>query len=392
MKFYLSLLFSCLINLNIFGQIKFEKGYFIDNTDQNIMCYIRNMDWENNPKNFQYKTPDGTLFKADVSNVKEFGIDSGATYVRVNAKIDHTLADKFFINSNRNPNWVQEEVFLKVLVKGDLSLLVYKQNFHRQFYYQRADSIVEPLVHKYYYNENGVVSANFGYRQQLWNNLKCKEINLEYVSNLKYHEEDLVRVVKKYNDCRSNDSTITPKTEKRDSFSFRITPGLNLNRYIFSGASANTSKNNTMLRLGMEAEYIAPFNNSKWGLLIEPVIQYYKLSTHQAFTPIKDVHYWCGEIPFGIRYYLFIGNNCKIFLNGLFVLNVFNRQFRDEAVNRKVHIKTGSDFAFGTGISKNKFSAELRYLLRRDIVAYFQYSVASFTQVSLVLGYKIFVK
>lgn len=391
MKLYLSLLFSCLVNSNIFGQIKFEKGYFIDNTDQNITCYIRNMDWENNPKNFQYRTPDGTLFKADISNAKEFGIDSGATYVRVNAKIDHTLADKFFINSNRNPNWVQEDVFLKVLVKGDLSLLVYKQNFHRQFYYQRVDSVVEPLVHKYYYNENGIVSTNFGYRQQLWNNLKCKGINLEYVSDLKYHEKDLVRFFQKYNDCRNNDGPITPKTRRRESFSLRITPGLNLTRYKFSGNFANAPKTTTLFRLGMEAEYMAPFNNNKWGLLIEPVIQYYKLSATQRFTPMKDIQYWSGDIPFGIRYYMFIANNCKIFLNGLFVLNVFNRQFRDEAVN-KVYIKTGSDFAFGTGISKNKFNAELRYLLRRDIVAYFPYSASSFTRVSLVLGYKIFIK
>jgi len=38
-----------------YSQISFEKGYFINNTNQRISCYIKNSDWKNNPTEFVYK-------------------------------------------------------------------------------------------------------------------------------------------------------------------------------------------------------------------------------------------------------------------------------------------------------------------------------------------------
>ena len=43
-----------LIVTESFGQIKYEKGYFINNENKKIECLIKNKDWKNNPSEFSY--------------------------------------------------------------------------------------------------------------------------------------------------------------------------------------------------------------------------------------------------------------------------------------------------------------------------------------------------
>ena len=47
-----SLLFLSFIG---FTQIRFEKGYFITNYGKRIDCFIKDIDWKNNPTKFDYK-------------------------------------------------------------------------------------------------------------------------------------------------------------------------------------------------------------------------------------------------------------------------------------------------------------------------------------------------
>ena len=44
-----------IISLKGFSQIKFENGYFINNSDEKIECLIKNKDWDDNPVKFNYK-------------------------------------------------------------------------------------------------------------------------------------------------------------------------------------------------------------------------------------------------------------------------------------------------------------------------------------------------
>ena len=38
-----------------YSQITFEKGYFISNDGIKTECFIKNLDWRNNPTEFEYK-------------------------------------------------------------------------------------------------------------------------------------------------------------------------------------------------------------------------------------------------------------------------------------------------------------------------------------------------
>jgi len=372
--------------------VKFEKGYFISSDSQRTGCFIKNIDWGDSPKSFQYKLGiNDVVQKGELENVVEFGIDSGATFVRAKVKIDYVLADETFLNSNRNPSWIEETMFLEVLVKGAASLYMYKQNHFRQFYYQKGDSVLDPLVTKRYYDEAGKLTTNFSYRQQLWNELKCSSLSLDYIGNLKYKEADLTEFFNRYNTCKDPNYEVNVKKKRKDALSLKITPGLSLSSLAARDFTQKIGNDRLSFRLGAELEYLAPFNKNKWGLVLEPTFQYYKFQL--ARTGLKyNISYWTIELPVGIRHYLFLRKELKLFANGLFILNMKNQQFKKEADITKMEIKTGSNAAFGIGLASRKLSGELRYSLKRDVITSYIKTTARFTNVSFVVGYKIFTR
>jgi hypothetical protein len=49
-----------ILSVNCYAQISFEKGYYINNEEQRVECEIKNLDWKNNPKEFQFRVSEGT--------------------------------------------------------------------------------------------------------------------------------------------------------------------------------------------------------------------------------------------------------------------------------------------------------------------------------------------
>ena len=68
-------------------------------------------------------------------------------------------------------------------------------------FYSTQTLKIEPLVYKKYrvsYNQ-------FVCEQQIWNNLKCKNITREYLQKLKYSQYALTKVFLKYNACHKSE-------------------------------------------------------------------------------------------------------------------------------------------------------------------------------------------
>jgi hypothetical protein len=92
-RFILTSLFL-LIVLVSFGQIRFVKGYFIDENNNRTECLIRNEDWANNPKEFKYKLEDSeNVLKGRLDSVKEFSLYGFSKYIKVKVKIDRSSND-----------------------------------------------------------------------------------------------------------------------------------------------------------------------------------------------------------------------------------------------------------------------------------------------------------
>jgi hypothetical protein len=380
------------ITFSAFSQVRFEKGYFIDNQDNRTECLIRNVGWDNNPESFRYKLLTGEeILTADIDDVKEFGIWGSVTYVRSEVKIDVSPTDLKLLSYDRNPVWEQRVVFLNTLVAGEAKLFLFKQEGRRQYYMQKSGGEIIPLVFKRYFLEGNQVQTNYGFRQQLLNELKCESVTQEYVARINYTDTDLIKYFEKYNACINPGYRKENQRGTQSIFRLKVTPGLDVTTLTgrnFTFAQNGDRKTSPVsFRVGVEAEYVAAFNQNKWALLLEPAFQYYKFPLKNVALNL-DVNYWSIDTPVGIRHYFYLSGKNRIFVNGLYVIKIKNKQLKDD--DRPMEIGTGANAAFGPGFATGKLSVEARYYLKRNVESSFVNIDADYTKFSLILGYTIF--
>jgi hypothetical protein len=162
----------------MYSQINFEKGYFIDKNDVRTDCFIRNNDLYKSPKSFTYKIDieDLDVKIADISNVQEFVIDNKLKYVKYLVNVDMSSTNLNELSQNRDPEWVEKTLFLRVLIDGGATLFEYKDDFVQRYFYKLNDTDVEQLIYKKYFvkNTGDTKSAvNNEFQKQLWLNMRC---------------------------------------------------------------------------------------------------------------------------------------------------------------------------------------------------------------------------
>lgn len=183
---------------------------------------------------------------------------------------------------------------------------------------------------------------------------------------------------------------------KRKAFKLKITPGLKYSNASFSGSSGGaTFQNELSFRLGLEVEFILPFNNNKWAVFSEPLYQSYYSKQNKQSPVTLLVDYKSIEVPIGVRYYIFIKSNLKLFFNGAysFVYRLPNSGIRfSDRMENYLDINTKTNLGFGLGATiRDRFSFEFRYHTPMKITQYLFWN-SSFKSSSLVIGYTFFRK
>ncbi len=108
MKYKILFTLIVVINLSSFSQIKFEKGYFIDNNGVKTECLIKNMDWRSNPSEFVHKQNEtSSVTKLNINTVKEFAVNS-TKYTRFLVNIDRSSEKVAQLSQKRNPVFKEE--------------------------------------------------------------------------------------------------------------------------------------------------------------------------------------------------------------------------------------------------------------------------------------------
>lgn len=387
-----------------YAQIKFEKGYFINNSGEKKEVLIKNMGWRNNPVNFEYKTDDSPeIKKGDINNVKEFSIDGEDRYIRTTVMIDRSSTNLNSLSYNKAPDLKSETVFLKYIIEGKAELFYYENSDLRKFFYSIDKSEPEQLIYKRYYVDEGNLGYNEDYKKQIEENLKCGTTGLQ-LENINYTANDLKKIFNQYNQCSGQQSTdYTNSDSKKNIYHLNIRPGINFSSFEtthhYNFESMNTDFGPyTSFRLGLELEYILPFNKNKWAIFIEPNYQYYKSSkdiienegTLFEYKYNAKIDYKSIEIPLGIRHYLFLNDRSKIFLNAAYAVGInlnsslkFNRE--------ELEVASAYNFVFGAGYKYNdKFSAEVRVGTSRNLLRNYISIDSDYKTVSLILGYTLF--
>ena len=338
MRTILFSIFLLLIATTSFGQIRYEKGYFIDNDNRKTECLIRNNDWDNNPNDFKFKLDNSDIIeRGTIVSVKEFCIYGFSKYIRANVRIDRSSNDIDKLTYEANPIWSQEQLFLKVLVEGKASLYSFNDGTLNRFFYSVTDTSVNQLIYKKYLIANLNVVQNNTYKQQLLNDIRCADAGLGATENIMYTRNDLEKYFLKFNNC-SGDAIIVKQSDKikRDVFNLKITTGLNLSTISLNSTSSRdnsvdlTLKNNLSFLLGVESEFILPFNMNKWSIVIEPTYQYF-ISEKAHDDENSSVNFRSVEFPIGIRCYFFLGKGIKGFVNGFYISN-FSLNFKSNII------------------------------------------------------------
>lgn len=366
------------------------------------------MDWKNNPTEFEYKkTENGETQKLTIKSVKEFSIYNNSKYIRKNINIDRSSSQINNLSKDKNPTFKEEQLFLKVLVQGKANLYLFEDSNLTRYFYNTDNSDIEQLVYKNYLTPDFKLGKNNQFKQQLWTNLKCPDIKINDVEHLEYNKNSLIHFFNKYNKCNNSDFINYGEKQKRDLFNLTLRPRFDISSLSIQNSSSNSKDTNfgskSTFSFGIEVEYILPFNGNKLAIVIEPTYQNFKsnktteVNNVSGGKLISEANYSSIELPLSMRYYFFLNDNSKIFINASvipdFTMNSsikFSRN--DGSVLNTLEVKSRPNYAIGIGYKQNdKFSLEIRCQTSREILRdYLTWSSNYNKTLSIILGYSLF--
>ncbi len=197
-------------SLGVNGQSLFEKGYFIDLQGKKTECYIKLEDWHNQPGiHYRMKSKDSKL--EEISRIKEFGVKEDLKYIKVKTSIDISGDEESLLSLEQNPEWQEEELFLRVLVEGKISLYAFEVKGMKRYFFNEDSAQVQQLVFKRYKTHTGV-QTNLTYQSTLFNLFNCMDSTMRYFNTIKYNSTDLTKVFETINSCEGAPSTIYETT------------------------------------------------------------------------------------------------------------------------------------------------------------------------------------
>ncbi len=393
----LPILFFLSIWMNVVkAQIQFEEGYFINNDGDKIECLIKNRGWRYNPTEFTcILSEDQEPIVRGMASVQEFGIYGKAKYERHEVEMDYSMDDLDKISRVPEPVFQKEILFLKQVIESEVDLFVYNGKAVTR-YFIRSDNEVLPrqLVYKKYQLKEGQIRENNQYRRQLLQALDCEDIDRDFLHNIDYRKNDLTRAIRTYLSCKKSSYVDLEGKSDKGELKIKLRPGL---KSIALGIDGNVAfpggiefERKISARFGVEVEYFLPFNRSKWSALIEPIYQYVSLSKSLLNQDV-DLDYKSIELVLGARHYLFLNESNRIFLNVAYVIDIALDSKFDFGHRPDLGIRLGNNPAVGAGAYfLNKYSFELRYGLRRDLLNDLPAWTTNYRTISLILGINVF--
>lgn len=404
-KLLLSLLFFTSFSLASYAQVKFEKGYYINEQNQRIEGLIKNSDFRTNPKEFSFKSSSkNKTIRLSTKDVKKLEIYNSSKFIKVTTHIDQSSQSIGTIDKSWKPLLKKETVFVKSLIEGQASLYSYIAGNRELFFFSVDSSAIEQLIFKQYYISRNNFGENNTFREQLLERLKCPEFNFKKLQAVTYTKKALHKIFETYNNCIGETYVTFEKNKRKATFHLNLRPRINYSSITttdppFSSADLSTGEKQGF-GFGVETEIVLPVNKNKWSVIAEAAYQ--KIS-NQKTTENPNISgglinatlsYSSIEVPLGARHYMFLGEKSKVFLNLGYIFDfTLSTEFESNRADGSV-LQSGEFGTFGSyfgGIGYkygNKISLELRLLTlsHRTIL----FADSEFNSYSLIFGYTLF--
>lgn len=407
---FLIVLFSI---FNLFAQ-KYESGYYIDNFDTKIEGFIKNNDWRNNPRSFEFKKSlDDNSATISMESCKEFTINSTAKFTRAKVQIEKSDTKIGALGYNKNPVFVEETAFLKHLVSGKNTLYYYYDQGLEKFFFSNETTKITQLIYiKFLIDANDVqfneeyknlqsntIMQNEAYKRQLWENVKCEQTTMNELNKLEFKKSSLINYFSKVNTCNGSIENIV-SIEKKAIVSVKGVALINSDQIKFSGSTANSSFDRKIgFGFGAEIELLMPFNNYKWGVFIEPSFSKYEgektitSGLNNSFSQGVKVNTSFIQVPIGAKYYFGDSSKSAFYLGaGITITNIKENTTIDFESRPDLYFANFTYTFFGTlGYKFKQFAAEFRFNSTNNASPSNGYDI-EFNRSTLALKYELFRK
>lgn len=372
----LSLIFFC---IKSFSQSKFENGYFINNSNEKIKCLIENEKWEVNPSSFNYKeSEDSPILTLTNEDIKELKVGN-YKFVQFPDNTDSRL--------------------VRYLIEGKANLYSYKGTNFEVFYFNtNSDTHIKELKPVKTLLVNGKqVEQHNNYKQQLWDNVKCGK-ELKELQKLEFSKSNLVNHFINYNRCSNSEFYNYLKNEGKGQFNLKLKGGVNISSLsipILNNDSENFVDFGTVIgyRFGTELEFVLPISNNNWAVHFEPTYTIMKSENNTLTFPeeVATLEYNTIEIPMGIKRYINLSANSRLFLNASYII-AFNQNSSIEFENSNpIEFSKFTNWAFGIGFDiHKKYGMEFRYYTSKNNMFKETYYQSEYENISIAFVYTIF--
>ncbi len=322
------LLFTTLVR----AQSEFEPGYLVTSEGERKAVEIYNYDWSDNPTSFRYRTSADSVFRAEIGEVREFGLDDGRfRYLRATVPIDQSEDQDWELSTSETPEYREQTVFLEWLVDGEADLLYWQDDDLRRFFFRVGPEPIQPLISRRY-RQGQLIFEQTTYRGQLRSEVNC-DINDRELRVLAYSRKNLTAYFRGYNACRGVDFVVASRQPegRRVSVNLRAGGSYSGGRMLLSngigGHVTKTIEYTPAPRLGLEVEMMLPFLNNRWAVIGE--MYYRRLTTNSSMESREKVaiHLRSVNFPVGVRRYLHLGGGKAIFVSAGGMLQFPTRSF-----------------------------------------------------------------
>lgn len=398
-----------LLSIASFAQSDFQKGYFIDNGGARQEGYVSVKSLSDDAKAFAFRTePEASSQIVSMSSATEVGAGE-SKYVRFIGRVDSSSSKSRKMTNFKEPGWVHDSLFVRVLVDGKADLFYCKRQGEDRFFYRVDNEPITQLVFKLYeketaWNEPVQVLKNSEYQSQLRQYVNCLQYSFEKVKSVRYEIGVLTKYFTQQNECSGGNQYTAKDEVSRRMISVRATPGISfaqMDSYDVKGRLYESYEQKLCYRLGAEFEYTLPFNRKKWAVWLEPAVQSYKANGTDSSA--RSITYTSFEVAFGARHHFYLGKQSTIFLNaaGIFdspIEHIGGWEGRNNAPNNSNKTFT---FAAGVGATYKRFSIEARYYSTRKMKGSAGMPLPNgdtglfvvhneFEKVSVIVGYRVF--
>ncbi|PPK84685.1 hypothetical protein CLV84_3847 [Neolewinella xylanilytica] len=309
--------------LTLFTQDAYAPGYLIDRNGKREEVQILQKDWRYNPSEIQIRRGnDQECISVPTEALREFSIPGKSRYVNFEVAIEKSSVSRT-TRETTPPMQQVERVLLRVEVEGKAGMYSYLAPKVKKYFLSLDSGLPKQLVYTITRAPDGSISESRTFVRQLDRLLAC-DGNFSVPSELKYRIAELREVILDYNSCMEGGSRTVYENIPPATKPYRITLLQGIYRTDFKlieredNSVRVNSENRTVLRLGVEAEYVTPYAENMLSVLFRPSYYHFYASGYASAPEASQfvMDYSAFDLPLAVRYYRSVREDIKAYATG----------------------------------------------------------------------------